>query len=147
MPSWYVSFTLKGLLIATIKIIIIIITIKVFLIFNMSEYFPIIFLGAHKPGACASADLAMLRARSPLPLAAFSRQSLTFPRTGRTGNASYFRCFWTWGMQHSGGGWCEVVITFSKKQRALIKTTLLKSLQSVLLLLTIQAWLFHCFLN
>lgn len=48
-------------------------------------YFLIIFLGTHRPGVCASADLAVLQARSPLPLARFSRQSVTFPRTEGTG--------------------------------------------------------------
>lgn len=74
--SWHVSFTLKALLIANIRIIIIIITTGALLIFHVSKYFLIICLGTCRPGGRASANRAVLWPAAP-PSLLFSRQSLT----------------------------------------------------------------------
>lgn len=96
------SLLLKCLPITNIKIIIIII-IRSFLL-NMSKYFLTIFLGTWRSGAYTWADTGCALGQQPLPPALSSSQSLTFPRTGKTGSASYIRYFWTSGAQYIGGG-------------------------------------------
>ena len=77
------SFELKALLIANIKLIIIIITIRVLLLFHMSDYFLIICLGTLAAGPHLT-ELCCGQEAPPSLL--FSRQSFPFPRTGRAGS-------------------------------------------------------------